>query len=200
MTGPVYWHPLAYRFFMKLLYGAEFEARYLNVLSHIEPGWTVLDVCCGDCYLYHFLRDRNAYTGVDVNPRFVAWAEKSGIQTICFDVRQQDWPEVDCVVMLGSLYHFIPDQKVILKKGLKTAKKRFIVSEPIDNLAQRSAWLSRLSSVMINPGKSWSNERFTQETLTLAFQDSGCTRILENGRELVGIFDLELNSQAIKTT
>lgn len=192
MTGLIYWHPWFYRTLLRILYGSQFRKRYLNISMYIKPGWSVLDICCGDCYLYKFLRDRNHYLGIDSNKRFTTWAKRSGIQTMNFDIRYCDWPMADCVVIQGSLYQFIPNQKEILKKGLNAARKRLIVSEPVHNLSQYSLWLSRLSRLMVNPGlKFWSNERFTSDSLTSVYQDSGCTNIFDNERELMGIFDLE---------
>lgn len=190
MIGPVYWHPLTYRAFMRCLYGSQFRKRYLQVVSQIEPGWTVLDICSGDCFLASFLQQENRYIGIDSNPMFVEWAKRKGVETEQIDVRTENLPEADCAVMLGSLYQFIPEEDWILKKVLKGVKRRLIVSEPVENLSQQSVWLSRLCAVMTNPGYSWANEKFSRESLISVFNSLECSRIIENGRDLIGVFDI----------
>lgn len=190
MIGPIYWHPITYRAFMRCLYGSQFRSRYLQVVSQIEPGWTVLDICCGDCFLASFLQQENQYIGIDSNTRFVKWAKKEGVEAEQIDVRTGNLPEADCAVILGSLYQFIPEEAWILKKVLKRVKRRLIVSEPVENLSQQSAWLSYLSAIMVNPGYVWANERFSRKSLISVFNSLECSRIIENGRELIGVFDI----------
>ena len=57
-----------YTVLIKILYGKYFLNRYRDLRSHIPIGDTVLDVCSGDCNLYHFaIKGRNQYLGVDLN-------------------------------------------------------------------------------------------------------------------------------------
>jgi trans-aconitate methyltransferase len=190
MPGLIYSHPLIYQLFMRLIYGKEYDARLKTIADLIEPGWSVLDICCGDCRLKKFMEPNCEYLGLDVNPRFVEWAKKSGTNAKSADVRTSSWPTVDCVVLIASLYHFIPKHSEIILKALATAKKRVILSEPVNNLSQKSRMLSWLSSHLADPGTTWSNERFDNKKLLSFLQDSSCDKILQNGREIIGIFDV----------
>jgi ubiquinone/menaquinone biosynthesis C-methylase UbiE len=49
----------------------------------------VVDVCCGDCYIYlNFLKKKNVkYLGLDINQAFVNAAKRKGISVELFDLR-----------------------------------------------------------------------------------------------------------------
>lgn len=186
----MYWHPLLYNLTMRCLYGGTFSLRYEAVVQHVEPHWSVLDVCCGDAYLRKYLRETNTYLGVDSNPRFIKSAERKGIQARVLDILTDPWPEADCVVMMGGLYQFFPHHDEVLSKALLAAKARLIISEPIINLSSSripfvAAWAKRLS----HTGSGASDMRFTRETLIPVLERHHPAKILEAGRELIGIYD-----------
>ena len=57
-----------YSVLIRILYGKYFLNRYRDLKSYIPIGDTVLDVCSGDCNLYHLaIKGRNQYTGIDLN-------------------------------------------------------------------------------------------------------------------------------------
>jgi hypothetical protein len=189
--GFIYSRPFVYRSFMKILYGKEYLTRWEKVASQIEPGSSTLDVCCGDAGFSKFLDPSCHYRGIDINKSFEEEAHRSGIDFINMDIRVEEWPPADYVIMLGSLYQFIPNHQILINKGLDAARKTFIISEPIKNLASKSVFLSKLSSILINPGTDWSNKRFDRTSFLEVLEQNNCNEIIDNGRELIGVFKID---------
>ena len=188
IKGFIYNSPFVYRSFMKILYRKEYLTRWEKVASQIEPASSTLDVCCGDAGFRKLLHPSCCYRGIDINKSFEKEALRCGIDFIMMDIRVEEWPPADYVTMLGSLYQFIPDHQTLINKGLDAARKAYIISEPIENLASKSVFLSKLSSILINPGTHWSNERFDRTSFLDVLEQNNCTEIIENGRELIGVF------------
>lgn len=196
MQSPIYWHPVLYAATMRLLYGKHYTARYVDIAGLIPAGSRVIDVCMGDGRLYtDFLKDKNvSYLGLDINARFVRHAQKRGIPAQVFDLNQEALPPSDYVVMQGSLYHFIPNEREILEKLLAATRSKLIISEPVKNLSSSSnrlvAWLARKASTTQN-GKA--ENRFHSVNLVSLFTDF-CefkqALPVAGERELAGIFEI----------
>jgi SAM-dependent methyltransferase len=140
-VGLIYRSPLAYGLAMHALYGRHEQARTRAVADLIPDGASVLDLCCGTGLLFRrHLRGRGTqYLGLDANPRFVASLRRQGAEAEVRELKRlADLPAADCVVMLASLYHFLPDPHPILDLMERAARHRVIVSEPVRNLAASS--------------------------------------------------------------
>ena len=188
MRSPIYWNPTLYNLLMRIIYGKHFQRRYKMVLEEIGS-LSVLDVCCGDCFLANYI-DRKKYCGIDINPAFIAHGKKKGLHVSFLDVEKDDWPSAECVVILASLYQFIPDHEKLLNKAFQVAQKRIVVSEPIYNLADSKnpliVWVARRST---QPGTASSKERFNRDSLMMLYQKHKAVKIVDAGRELIGVFD-----------
>ncbi len=171
------------------MYGSDFDRRY-EVVAREAGNLSVVDVCCGDCHLARYV-GREKYKGIDVNHRFLRFAQKRGHDVASVNVLEDDWPSAECVVIMASLYQFIPQHEIIIEKALRSATQRVIISEPIRNLADSKnpviAWLARHSA---HPGAQPAPYRFNRDTVTELFQKFDATQIIDNGRELVGVFDV----------
>ena len=123
-----------YSVLIKILYGKYFLNRYRDLRSYIPIGDTVLDVCSGDCNLYHFaIKGRNQYTGVDIN--ISKLKKNKNVNQKQLDIINDPIPKADIIILQGSLYQFLPNQKLVIDKLLFNAKKKVIISEPIINIA-----------------------------------------------------------------
>lgn len=188
--SPFYWHPFIYTYGVRLMYGRGFTKRYRAVAA-ATGGLNVFDVCCGDSHLANFL-DPGRYSGMDFNSIFVAQARRQGLNVTLGNVLTEPWPAAECVVIMASLYQFMPDHQQLIEKALRTATKRVVLSEPIRNLADSPspviAWLARHLS---NPGLSAPSGRFNRQSLLALYQAYGVTELIDAGRELVGIFEID---------
>lgn len=188
MRSLIYWNPALYNLMMRAIYGRDFQKRYKMILNEIGS-MSVLDVCCGDCFLANYI-DKSRYCGIDINPAFVDHGKKKGINVFLLDAARDDWPAAECVVIQASLYQFIPDHEKILNKAFQAAQKKVIISEPMYNLADSKnplvAWIARRST---NPGAASSKERFDGDSLKMLYQKYNAVKIIDAGRELIGVFD-----------
>jgi len=164
----IYRNTLLYESVMVLLYGRHYAARYRTLAELIEPGSSVLDVCCGPAVLYRrYLRKRDvSYTGLDYNRTFVDRLTRQGVAASFWDLRDdRALPTSDYVVMQASLYHFLPDPAPVVDRLLAAARRAVIVAEPVRNLTSSSnpvvAFLGRRLS---NPGTGDQAQRFVEHS------------------------------------
>jgi len=157
---------------MRFLYGANYEARLKSIANEIPRGSKVLDVCCGDCAIFKSeLKGRNEYLGIDSNPYFISGAIEKSVNVTGLDVSREDLPKSEIVIMLSSLYQFIPYHKEIVDKMLRSAEKRVIISEPVRNLASsKNPFISFIARYSVNPGSGNKKHRFNERTLIHFFK------------------------------
>jgi hypothetical protein len=168
MTSPVYWSPTLYSLAMRLLYGRYYSARYTAVADLIPGNKSVHEACAGDCRLYrHFLIDRPiVYSASDINAVFVEAGKAKGINIKRLDVRTGIIPDADYVLMLASLYQFIPEHTAIVDRLLSSARERCIITEPVRNLATSDNPILRvIGRLGVNPGTGSAPHRFNEKSL-----------------------------------
>jgi Methionine biosynthesis protein MetW len=196
----VYQNALLYELVMIALYGRHYWARYRSVAGLIQRGWSVVELCCGPGVLFdRYLRGMGvSYTGIDVNPSFVARVNRRGGRGLVRDLHEdRPLPEADAVVMQASLYQFLPDDAShVVRRMLASARRRVVIAEPIRNLSDaRVPVLSALARRQTDPGLGARPLRFTGATLDAFFADIGLrpTRsfLTPGVRERVVVFDLE---------
>jgi len=172
-TSLVYRSAAGYELLMRGLYGRHYAARMLAVAQRVRPGAAVLELCPGPGALYErHLRHRvSAYTGVDVNGRFVARLRRLGAYGLVLDLAAaaEPLPPADVVIIQASLYHFLPGADGLVERMLAAARERVIVAEPIRNLASSGLPLVGLiGRRAADPGAAAGDghaERFTEPTL-----------------------------------
>jgi SAM-dependent methyltransferase len=193
----VYRHSSVYELIIRLLYGRHYEARYRAIADLIPAGSSVLELCCGPGVLHNrYLRDVVVqYTGLDINPRFIARVNRQGGQGHIWDlVENRPLPPADSVIMQASLYQFLPDAAPIVRRMLGAARQQVVIAEPIRNLAtSRIPLLAALARRQGDAGRGPRPERFTEKSLD-AFLDRFQERpvrsfLIPGGREKVYILD-----------
>lgn len=193
----IYSHQNLYQLLMHVLYGRYFNARYQAVADEIPAGASVVDMCAGNGYLYlNYLRRKNVqYLGLDISPQLVRWAQQHDVPMQRSNVWEDEIPIGDSVVMQASLYQFIPQADLLLRKMLLAARDRVIVTEPIRNLSSsRNPLFSivgrRLTVPPQNAGR-YHAQRFDYRSLLQLFESIASfesARLLPGGREVIGIF------------
>ena len=190
MKGIIYWHPQIYAFFVRLMFKKDYLARYTIIAELIPEGSSVVDVCCGDCKLYEFLKEKNIdYLGLDFNAHFVAAARRRGIRAETFDARNDAIPPSEIIVIQSSLYQFMPSHQEIMKKLFDAAKRYLIISETIKSYGRSpSRVISFLAKRITDPGDGMKPYRFTLEELkkSLApYRENMAKEYCWQGREYV---------------
>jgi SAM-dependent methyltransferase len=197
-TSLVYRSARGYELVMRALYGANYSARIRIVADLVPVGASVLELCCGPGTLYRreLLTRTSAYTGIDINQRFVANLRRDGIDARVQDLSRPEppLPAADVVLIQASLYHFLPSADRIVDRMLVAAGDRVVVSEPIRNLASSRTPIVRLvGRRAADPGVGGHAQRFTEETLDqlmLRYRDRVLDRFtIPGGREKVYVLD-----------
>jgi trans-aconitate methyltransferase len=177
VTSIVYRHPLLYELAMRALYGRHYRARLRAVAGLIAPGASVVDLCCGPSALYRReLAARGvSYLGVDINRAFLKRLARQGARTLEADIAAlASYPPADHVIMLGSLYHFLPGADAVLARMLAAARRTVVVAEPIRNLtASRSRLLRAAAARLSDPGTTPQALRFDERSLDALVARSG---------------------------
>lgn len=185
MTSLVYRHPRLYRWVLRALYGRALTERERAVASLVPPGARVVDVCCGDGGVRRALPGRR-YVGVDASPRFVRALSRAGVEAHVVDVARDDPPRGDVVLLLGSLYQFLPDPDPVLRRLVRAAREAVVVAEPYRNLAQSKVpFVAALARRATDPGVPASTARFDEATLRACLLRHGARELLRTGKELV---------------
>lgn len=149
----------------------------------------------GDAYLYqnYLARKQVNYLGLDINNTFVKSAIRKDISARMFDVMTDEVVPADYVIMQGSLYQFIPEEKRIIRSLLDAAKKQLVISEPVKNRAQsKNPLISFLARFAVNPGTGHAKERFNEKTLVECFQgfpEFKEAKTIPGGIDMIGVFE-----------
>lgn len=183
MKSIIYSHPIIYKTALKLIYGKEYKKRYRIIAEEIK-GRQVLDLCCGDCKLSEFVPN---YKGIDLNRMFISYAKKKGIDAERQDILKKPIPRSDCIVMQGSLYHFIPDHEKLLKNMLKSSNK-LIISEPWNNLSQSKNRIISGIAKKLSKVSGSDDKRFTKQDLIALFEKYKANRIIVMNKDIIGVF------------
>ncbi len=172
---------------MKLLYGRTYEGRYKAIAEEVR-NLEVLDLYCGDCKLADFVKN---YKGADFNKIFIKSAKKRGLDVSLMDITKEKIPENECIVMQGSLYQFIPNHEEIIKRILKSAQKKAIISEPYINLANSKNRVVSLIAKILTKTSEPCDKRFTKQELINLFKKYNVTKIKDLGRDIMGVFEIK---------
>ena len=196
MNSLIYAHPLLYELSLRLLYRGRYRERLNAVADAIPDHDRVVDLCAGDCAVYRYgLRGRPVeYLACDHNPRFMEWAERKGIPTRRMEVGRDPIPPADCMVMMSSLYQFIPHESRIVEEMIEAARRRVIIIEPVRNWAQsRYALIRWLGRRLARTGEANTMERFDEARLRECLSALGFQTFqpIAGERELLCIFDHE---------
>jgi hypothetical protein len=163
----VFW----YRLLMGFLYRGGYRVRYERALEVIGANVTsVCDVCFADTIIATWCREHGVrWTGIDINPVFCREARALGFDVIEGDLLAVELPRADVFVMGASLYHF-HDQVPRLLDRVFARTDRFIISEPVRNLADAGGALGRVASRMTNPGTGHPAFHYNEQTLLAALR------------------------------
>lgn len=193
MTSIIYRHSSLYELAMAALYHKHYWSRLRHVADLLEEDKSVVDVCCGPATIYfRELKDKNIdYLGLDINPNFIRRLSRRGAKGQVVNVANYSaFPEADYVIMLASLYHFLPGPDRIIQAMQRAARRSVVISEPIRNLSSsKSTILRRLGAAFTDPGTGRQPQRFDESMLDELFHkySSSLVRsfVICGGREKV---------------
>ena len=184
---------------MRVLYGRYYRERIKKVAAWIPENTQVVDLCAGDCSLYRYgLTFKPVdYRAFDINSGFIRWAAKRNIPMQRLDLHSDPIPDADSIVMMSSLYQFIPYEKKIVRSLIHAAKRRVILTEPIRNIAQsRFPLVGWIGKKLTQVGDHPCTQRFDEETLRALLTEFGFQTIqsIAGGREILAVYTLPTSS------
>lgn len=193
MKSPAYWHPWLYDLFVKYVWRhdrAMLESIWDAVMEHIPEQVDLLEIAAGTALLY---RNRlkghvKQYRATDINPQFVSYMNRLGIQASVADIRKEAPEKADCIVMLQALYNFKDDAERILKSLAESAEKCLILIEPVDQPLEKRNLRNWIRASLVDIGEGSIYDRFSSEELLSACQKAGRlieTRMLKGSYRLV---------------
>jgi hypothetical protein len=187
MVSFIYKHALIYRWFMRIYYMGHYGRVSRKVADIIPENSSVVELCCADSFLYiKFLRDKNVdYKGVD-------YSRKVGVDAEVADVTAVGLPDVDSVIMLRSLYQFLPDVMPVIEQMYAACRQQVIIMEPVKTLSSSdSKILSWIAKRAANPGDGHKMHRFDESSFRSLLEDrfGSAVRFLENpsSRDMLAI-------------
>jgi SAM-dependent methyltransferase len=195
----VYRSAWGYELVMAALYGRHYAARYRAIAELIPRRSSVLELCCGPGILFdRYLRDKEVdYTGLDINPRFVARVNRKGGRGLLWDLREErPLPMADTIVMQASLYHFLPNAAPVIRRMKQASRHHVIIAEPIRNLTNsRIPLIAWLAAHQTDCGGGAEVSRFTESALDLLVDSElgpGCSSFyIPGAREKVYFWALD---------
>ena len=189
----IYRQRAIYEAVMLILYGGAYTERYTTLAALIPEGASVLDVCCGPAVLFHrYLKPKGvAYTGLDINHRFVRELSRSGANGLVWNVEDATpLPRAQYVVMQASLYHFLPNASQVVQRLVAAAERQVLIAEPIRNMADSQIRiLALVARKLTNPGTGQQSNRFNEsrlDALLKPYEKRGQishARLIAGGRE-----------------
>ena len=137
--SPLYWHPLIYKTGLWLLHGRHLKKRYKYISKEIGKNKTVLEPGCGPGLIARHLDKTCKYTGFDIDPVFVKYAKKKGLNVYKGDaIKKKSYKKADVILICDFLHHIgRKDEKKVLKLCKQNAKKIIICEQPAPILMQK---------------------------------------------------------------
>ncbi|MFA6461921.1 MAG: class I SAM-dependent methyltransferase [Candidatus Woesearchaeota archaeon] len=131
----IYRHPLLYKAMLYGVHGKHLRERYQQIAEQLQGCTSVFEPCAGPGLLAKYLPSEMEYSGFDINPRFVSYAQKKGLKVKEGDAHQEAPFQVECpdaVVLVDALHHLQPyeAQQRLIQKAAEMALRRIIICEP----------------------------------------------------------------------
>jgi len=149
---------------MNILYGMKYKIRFDNINNLIrDKDKDIVELCFGDIYIAQYaLITNRKWIGLDINESFVKYANSKNYKAINRDILVAEIPKNDVCIMIGSLYHFIDDIELVLRKMLESSNK-IIISEPIKNLSNNK-YVGFFAKKLADAGRGDEEFRFTESS------------------------------------
>lgn len=185
MVSFIYKHALIYRWFMRCYYFGQYGSVTRKIADLIPENSSVVELCCADCFLYlKFLKQKNiSYKGFDLNSAFVDYARHHGVDAEVADVGAIKLPQADSMVMLRSLYQFLPDALPTIESMYAACRQQVIIMEPVKTLSgSDSRLISWIAKRAANPGDGHKMYRFDETSFRSLLEDrfGSSVRFLED--------------------
>ncbi len=187
MKSPLYWSGSVYHAGIWLMHGQSLDRRYRYIASHV--GDSVVDVGCGTGVLADYIPGEKKYLGIDLNERFLKYAQKKGRNVIRQDALTFDrYNEYDACVIMDLLHHINPRHKEFLEKVMRDVRERVIICEPFE-VPDRNPITKSLINIIDSDGTNAPEQWMDKETLLEFYNSFGPKNVAEIGQAMIAVYD-----------
>lgn len=146
---PLLWHPRVYNIRMLILHGRNLRKKYEYISKQIGKNKVVLEPGCGSGLLANYLDKTCKYIGFDIDPRFVKYCKKRGLNAYEGNaLTEKSYKKADVIVLCDVVHHIgRKDEQKMFKLCKKSAKKIIICEQPVVEIYKRIpfyAWIYNL--------------------------------------------------------
>lgn len=194
MASLLYSFPRIYNFFLLLFHGKDLEKRYRIISRLIGRNKTVFELGSGTCLIAKYLDKSCKYFGWDLNPSFVSYNKKRGLDVKLKDIMDfKHYPKSDIILIIDVLHYITPNHEKLLDAIVKRAK-HVIVVEPYNttHLPKNVLLVKLLNFFNLVLGKndginnsSDTKWKYDKTELKEFFIKKGATRIIHLGSDLI---------------
>lgn len=163
--------------------------RYQEVTKYINPGESVLELCAGDGVLSTYL-NKNKYTGFEFNQAFINYGIRKRRNLVLADILAHPFPESDLIIMISSLYHFIPNAQAVFDKMKNSCRKRIVICENVACLStSANKWLNMLGKVISVAHNGTGTHRYSKEEICGFLKENKFSKIYCKNNYVFGVWD-----------
>jgi len=139
----IYSHPLLYQAMLYAVHGKHLKQRYQTMVEELGDTKSVFEPLCGPALLPRYLPEGVNYSGFDINPKFVRYAQKKGHEVWEGDARDpqsfsnpnthsSESKGADSIVLVDALHHVQPymEQRKLIERCAESGAKSLLICEP----------------------------------------------------------------------
>lgn len=170
MKSIAYWHPILFQFFNKYIWkrdDATLTETYKAILPWIYKNSSVCELAAGigDFYTKCLKGNVSDYSATDINPSFVRYMCKKGINASLLDMRKAQFNTTDIFVILQALYNFKDQAGSIISEIAQATNEHIIIVEPVDNILNSNRTKDKIKAHVVDIGEGPIFSRFRSDEL-----------------------------------
>lgn len=145
----MYLHPMIYEIGIQFLYWGGLK----NLRTMVDEKRTVFEPACGYGRIRKYLPANCAYRGVDLNEKFVAYAQKKDLDIKIGDIFDESLYRDNDIVLLCDILHHLDDAKMkkLLDLALCHSREKVLIVEPaFVSMASANRPFSRLLATLFS--------------------------------------------------
>ena len=159
---------------MNILYLGKYNQRFKSVENLLNPrnDKNVIELCFGDTMIAKWCKLNDIkWAGFDINEEFIKNARLEGYNAHYKDIlKLENLPKSDAVIIMGSLYQFNEILDDLINCVMSSTSK-FIISEPISNLATKGNLIGYLAKRSTKVGNGNEMFRYNYDNLHSALRN-----------------------------
>jgi SAM-dependent methyltransferase len=198
MVSIFYTHPQLYNLLLSFVHKSDLDKRYRIVSRLIGRNKRVFEPGCGTCLITNYLDKSCIYSGWDLNPSFVSYDQKKGLNVKVKNILDfKSYPKSDVILIVDVLHHIVPLHEKLIDAAIDKAKL-VIVIEPFNKISLFEKLLPKQvftffyqifsdSDGINSPSKILSEWKLDKQGLKEFFLKKGAKRVINLGDDIIAV-------------